>query len=493
MSVPSTIGYSYAWLLNGNSITNQNTNTYTANAGGVYTCNITSPAGCSAISKPLTVVDSTPVASISPSGSAIVCSGSALKLQAGTAMNWKYAWYKNSLLLSDTTASITISDSGNYQVRVSNGTCTSLSAITAISRFTPAAVNLSAGGATTFCSGNSVVLSSTTLGSGSISWYNGATKMSDTSRNVTIASSGSYSISFLDSKGCTTNSNTISIIVNSLPSASINPSGTVPICSNATAALSANTGNNLKYTWIFNGTQTLPDTTANVSYNTPGSYTVKVTNASGCSVTSTASQITYISCIQIDSLSYNRLYVCRNDSIKFRFRAANFTTSNTYTIQLSNGSGSFSSPITLGTITGQNGYFNFTYTIPSTLPIGTNYQMRVLSSSPVVTSAPIPSFTVLTLPSTTFQIVTPSANQTICSGQSVNLSVPYQSDLKYQWFINNVLSTSDTLSTVAAKTAGVYPEIRTGSPANGGCQTRRTAQTDSDQDHGCGKSRGGRK
>lgn len=89
--------------------------------------------------------------------------------------------------------------------------------------------------------------------------------------------------------------------------------------------------------------------------------------------------------------------------------AGNFTAGNTFTAQLSNASGSFANPVTIGSVTsGTSG------TINATLPAGTasggGYRIRVVSSNPVLTANDNGSNITITSVSTG---VTPAGPQTL--------------------------------------------------------------------------------
>jgi hypothetical protein len=78
---------------------------------------------------------------------------------------------------------------------------------------------------------------------------------------------------------------------------------------------------------------------------------------------------------------------CSGSSVNVPFTiTGTFTSGNVFTAQLSNASGSFSSPVTIGTLTGTT-----SGTISATIPIatasGTGYRIRVVSSNPIVTGS----------------------------------------------------------------------------------------------------------
>ena len=70
----------------------------------------------------------------------------------------------------------------------------------------------------------------------------------------------------------------------SIPTASITASGPTAFCSGVSVTLTANSGSS--YLWSTGAT------TRSITVNTPGNYTVTVTNANGCSVTSATTPVT---------------------------------------------------------------------------------------------------------------------------------------------------------------------------------------------------------
>lgn len=137
---------------------------------------------------------------------------------------------------------------------------------------TPPVATISAGGATTFCQGGSVVLTAST-GSG-YTWSNNATTQS-----ITVTTAGTYFVT-VGSGGCTTKSASTTVTVNAAPTATITPSSTAKLCQNDSVKLTASTGSS--YLWSNNAT------TASITVKTAGAYTVKVTGTNTCSATSSA-------------------------------------------------------------------------------------------------------------------------------------------------------------------------------------------------------------
>ena len=141
---------------------------------------------------------------------------------------------------------------------------------------TVAQASVTAGGATSFCQGGSVML---TANSGtSYSWSNGATTQS-----ITVNTTGSYTVTVTTS-GCTSTSPAVNVTVNPLPAATISAGGPLAFCQGNNVVLTASAGSS--WAWS-NGASTQAITVANT-----GSYSVTVTNSQGCSSTSLATDVT---------------------------------------------------------------------------------------------------------------------------------------------------------------------------------------------------------
>jgi Zn-dependent metalloprotease/subtilisin-like proprotein convertase family protein len=107
-----------------------------------------------------------------------------------------------------TTPSITVNDSGTYSITVtdSNGCTTATPAV--ITSVVPLPVSvITADGPLTFCQGDSVVLSASV--NNSYQWNSG-----QTTQNLSVTSSGNFSVAVTDSNGCSTASDTVSVSVN---------------------------------------------------------------------------------------------------------------------------------------------------------------------------------------------------------------------------------------------------------------------------------------
>jgi plastocyanin len=126
----------YQWKKNGNNIANATTPTFTAKTAGSYTLMVTNNCGNTATSNAIAVtVNPLPAATVTPSGTVNICTGSSVKLQANTGTGLTYQWTKNGVNIAGATmSSFTATTAGNYRVvvtRTSTG-CKKTSAATKV-------------------------------------------------------------------------------------------------------------------------------------------------------------------------------------------------------------------------------------------------------------------------------------------------------------------------------------------------------------------------
>ena len=160
---------------------------------------------------------------------------------------------------------------GVYQVRLrveNSQTCVSSLIKEVVTGPIPSS-DLLIAGATTFCSGDSVILTSANEPPGyTYEWSTGAT-----ARAITVKSSGHYYVWVKNSNGVPVKSETVSVQVNPLLNASISTANATGGNANGMASVSVSGGNGTyKYSWS-NG-----DTTQVINNLLPGTYTVNVSD-----------------------------------------------------------------------------------------------------------------------------------------------------------------------------------------------------------------------
>jgi hypothetical protein len=256
---------------------NDNPATLQANGGGTYTWNtgaqtssispttsgnyvvtVTDGNNCTATAVQSITVNNAPTATITPSGPTDFCPGGSVTLTAtgGATYLWSDA---------TTNAALTVGSSGVYSVTVTspNG-CTATTSQTVNVNANPT-TTITPSGATTFCQGGSVTL---TAGAGTgYAWSSGGN-----TNAITVSTSGSYTVTVTIAAGCSATASQL-VIVNPLPIASINAQAT-QVCQGGSVTLTASGGTSFNWSTGAN--------TATININSPGTYTVTVTDANSC-------------------------------------------------------------------------------------------------------------------------------------------------------------------------------------------------------------------
>ncbi len=209
-------------------------------------------------------------------------------------------------------------------------------------------------GPTTFCTGDSVKLGAPN-GFSSYLWSNGKT-----TKQIKVTTAGSYSVTFTDSNGCSGTTPVVNVVVNAIPATpTISASGsTTLVCPGKTVTLTSSAG--ATYLWSTGAT------TQSIVVSTAGSYSVKVTNATGCqSASSAATVVTYNTCAKPTGLVTSNI---TTTAAKLSWAAVTCAVGYQYEYRVKG-----TIPYTVGQVTG------ISKTITG-LTAGTTYQWRVVTA-----------------------------------------------------------------------------------------------------------------
>ncbi|MCE3280128.1 MAG: hypothetical protein K0S44_2319 [Bacteroidetes bacterium] len=260
----STYSWSPASGLNSTIIANPvatpaTTTTYTVTA---------SSGGCSSTSSVTVTVDPLPTASITADGPTTFCQGDSVILTSSAGNS--YLWSGG-----QTSSAITVLSSGNHSVTVTSvDGCSATSTVIGVIVHAITPSSITAGGATTFCQGDSVTLTAST--GSSYLWSTGAITQS-----ITVSTSNNYNVSVADVNGCSTSAASVFVTVNPNPATPvISPAGIYNICVGDTVILVTDTANS--YVWS-NGS-----TNASLAVSTAAIFGVTVYNSFGCATSSAA-------------------------------------------------------------------------------------------------------------------------------------------------------------------------------------------------------------
>lgn len=390
-------GGNYIW-----SPGNQTTQSITVSAAGSYTVRVTNSSGCSATSAATVVtVTGTIVPKITGSGPTSFCQGGSVVLTCSAANT--YLWSTGA-----TTQSITVTTSGTYSCTATTASGTGTAAAVTVYVATPTASTITASGATAICQGSNVTL---TANSGaSYLWSPGG----QTTQAISATAAGSYTVRVTDVYGCSSVSPAKTVTVNAVPTATITASGSTTFNVGGSVTLTASSaGTGGSYLWS-PGNQT----TQAITVSTGGSYSVRVTNAAGCSATSSATTVTVNSTTQATITVSGTTTFCQGKSAKL-------TSSKGASYLWSTGQTSRSITVT------QPGSYVVT--------------VVAFNTGVIMTSIPV----VITVNSLPTASVTASGATTFCSGSSVNLTSTTATS--YLWSPNG-----ETTKTITATTSGSY-------------------------------------
>ena len=151
-----------------------------------------------------------------------------------------------------------------------------------------------------------------------------------------------------------------------------------------------------------------------------------------------------------------------------------FGTSNTFTAQLSDANGNFTTPVNIGTFNGNNSD-SITCTIPANTAAGSNYRIRSTSTSPIATS-PISGdqLTVKRIPERAYVI---NGATNTCIGVQPYIASVTESDASYLWQIasGGVLAPTAATASINWSTAGNHSITITASNSCGNGESKTLA------------------
>lgn len=387
--------------------------TLSVNQSGSYTVTVVDANGCSSTSVPLVVtVNPNPTPVITSSGSLDLCAGSTLVLSSSVASG--NVWSPN----GETSQSILISNPGTFSVTVTdvNGCIGTSAPVTINGVPIPQTPLITASGLTTFCQGDSIILTSNSA-SGNL-WSPGG----ETTPEIIVNSGGVYSLTTTDTNGCVSQPASVTITVNPLPVANITADGPTTFCQGGSVNLisSSTTGN----VWSPNG-----ETISQINVTSSGNYSVLVTDANACSALSNTIQVTVLTVPVPPVISPpGPLSFCQGDSVVL------------------------SSSITSGIVWNPGGETSSSITVTQSGQYSVSFDV---GNGCAAVSLPV-TVTVLGAPTT--PVVTASGLTTFCQGDSVQLSSSVGSGIVWT-------PSGQTTPGISVNTSGTYGVVVTG--ANG--------------------------
>jgi gliding motility-associated-like protein len=491
----ASAGTAYAWS------SGETSQSILASTAGQHTVTVTNANGCTATSAATTIIVNNLPSVAAITGANSICEGSTTTLASAT-VGGVWSSSNTGVASVSTSGVVTGVANGNtvltYTVTDVNGCTNSANAFMTVNGLPVAAI--SANGATTFCAGGSVTLTSST--GTSYAWVGG-----DISPSITLTTSGSYYVQVTNAAGCTSTSAPITVVVNPLPTvAPITGSGNV--CFGLTTQMSNLTTGGI-WSSADNAIASIDATTGVVTGNAVGAtvLTYTVTNASGCS--SSATWLMTVNASPSVTIAANgpttfcqgssvtltatpgATYLWNNNEIT---QSIDVTNAGLYFVTITNAAGctAVSNSINVNVnglssaVITASGPLTFCQgdNVTLTATPGTNYlwstgettqsivvtstmavHVDVTNATGCVTSSAITYVTVI--PSVQ-AVITANGPTTLCLGSSVTLSGPTANGVSYIW--DNGVTTTSTQS-ITVNTGGVYSlTVSTGN----GCSSTAT-------------------
>lgn len=430
--------------------------------------------GCTTSVQKSVNVNPLPIAALSVSGPTTFCTGGSVTLTAP--LSDSYSWSVSGAL----TQSLTVSNSGNYQVTITTQGCSATSSIV------PVVVNqlpspLISSSALSICQGNYTTLSSSPASS--YNWSNGSQTSS-----IQISQAGTYSVTVIDQNGCSATSAPLTISVSPNPIVSISASGPTTFCQGQSVVLSANSNAN-NYQWN-NSLQT-----SSINVGVSGIYYLTATNAAGCSAVSNEIIVSALPLFTPTITALSPTTVCEGAQVTLvastgsiynwsngsSTQGVNIDTSTTITVTVTNNDGcsGTSAPISVNVLP-----------LPEVMIVSSSPAVFCLGDSTILTASGATTYIwsnnlsgntqtvynsgtyvvtgygangcqdlaefVVTVNDIPSNEITSNGNNYLCSGETIHLSA--QGGNSYNWIPNN-----QTSGEIIINEAGSYSCLITGS------------------------------
>ncbi|RRB09655.1 hypothetical protein EHT87_31130, partial [Larkinella knui] len=427
---------------------------------------ITNGSGCTAVNTTPVVVGTCPSVPCSLTGtvasSQTVCSGSAVTIQltasGGTSYQWKGPNGYSSTQQNPTLTNATAINSGTYSVTITNGSgCTAVNTtpvVVGTCPSVPCSLTGTVASSQTVCSGSVVSIQLSASGGTSYQWQgpNNFTSSlaSPLISTATAINSGTYSVTITNGSGCTA-VNTTPVVVGTCPSVPCSLTGTVAssqtVCVGSVVSIQLSASGGTSYQWQGpNGFTSLMQnpTLTNATAINSGTYSVTITNGSGCTAVNTTPVVVgtcpSVPCSLTGTVASSQT-VCVGSVVSIQLSASGGTS---YQWKGPNGFTSLMQNPTLSTATAIN---SGTYSVTITNGSG----CTAVNTTPVVVG---------TCPSVPCSLTgTVASSQTVCSGSAVTIQLTASGGTSYQWKGPNgftSLMQNPTLSTATAINSGTY-------------------------------------
>lgn len=432
--------FSYQWYKNGVALIDSTHSTLNVLDSGAYTLQV-KRFGCEAISNPLIVKAQTlPLAHLNTNSQLSICAGSSFNLQADSSIGQTFEWYKNdSLIPFETHTQYSVSDSGNYAVKVTQNGCSALSSVVHVNNIALPYANLQGDSAYEFCEGNTQQLTANVVNGYTYAWYKNDTLiLGADSTEYYAASSGNY-VFETTFTGCSMRSPIVHVLVNAAPKTFVNVADTLVLCVGESKVLEAFADSNYSYQWYKNDTLIAGADSASLFIEEEANYKL-ITSNGICSATAELAVLVHPSPLAViiaDSL----IEICAGTSYQLKSNK-----SIGYTYQWLKNNTPIVGANTFKYAASDSGYYAVQINLNSC--VNTSNQIHVVLHNLA------PSF-IYTDDSTTF-----------CQGNSVELKSHFIFGNNYQWYRNGASLANQTDSSLMVSQSGNYTLVQSDSLCN---------------------------
>jgi hypothetical protein len=209
LNAPAGTGNIYQWKKGATSLSGATNSSYVPTSTSTqYKVVITNSNGCSKTSPVIAItVNPLPIATNTPTGPTTFCSGQNLcTLNANSGTGLTYQWKKGTTSLAGATNISYVPTATNTQYKVvvtDANACSKTSPVVAITVNALPTATITAQGPTTFCAGDSVVLTANSGAGLSYQWIKGTSNLSGaTLINYTAKTAGTYKVNVTNVNGC---------------------------------------------------------------------------------------------------------------------------------------------------------------------------------------------------------------------------------------------------------------------------------------------------
>lgn len=402
--------YVYQWMRNGQALANANADTVWATLAGNYQIVATDTNSCSTIAGPVNLQQiPLPNSILSSSGPTAFCVGDSLVLSAQPQSGSLYQWFRNGVLLPDTSHRLSITQAGSYRLRTTNALgCTDSSLLTTVTVHPLPSASINPSGPTNLCTGDTLLLNGNT-GPFTYQWLaNGSPIPGAIQSQLLVSGNGAYQLVVTSATGCRDTSESAILQLLSPPNAQISNDNPLQACPGDSVQLRINNFNPAySYNWQRNGVP-MGQTTELIQVQQSGNYRVQVTDTAGCSSMSNPLQVVVLALPSVNLAAQGPFEICEGTDVELMVQP---TLNSTYQWFRDGAS-----------LAGAN---QFNLLVAS----AGNYHCRVENTGGCANESAVVRVDVLSLPPQP----TLSSNGPICAGADLRLESPALPGLGYLW------------------------------------------------------------